>query len=252
MQNGTRANGQYSRPKIRPSTRGKGGPPAVNGGARYTPGSPCGAISTISLRETLRWGTSQGVPLVVTNAERSGQSDDAAHGATMVARELAREDAPRAPADEAHALTGALAQIEQVLREPVPGRGCHPEVAPELPTVNVVAQLPEQPAEWLGVAVPDAERWQDEHRVTVTTLGRVEEREREEECAELEEAAPLHRQQRRFPEAEPLLLAGYEGLRTKLGPTDTRTRAALTRLVALYDAWGKRAEAQTYRKLLTP
>jgi eukaryotic-like serine/threonine-protein kinase len=62
----------------------------------------------------------------------------------------------------------------------------------------------------------------------------------------------LHRQQRRFPEAEPLLLAGYEGLKGKLGPADSRTRAALTRLVALYDAWGKRPEAQTYRKLLTP
>jgi serine/threonine-protein kinase len=62
----------------------------------------------------------------------------------------------------------------------------------------------------------------------------------------------LHRQHRRFPEAEPLLLAGYDGLRAKLGPTDARTRAALTRLVALYDAWGRREAAQSYRKLLTP
>jgi tetratricopeptide (TPR) repeat protein len=62
----------------------------------------------------------------------------------------------------------------------------------------------------------------------------------------------LYRLQRRFPEAEPLLLAGYEGLKEKLGPTDARTRAALTRLVALYDAWGRRPQAQTYRKLLTP
>jgi serine/threonine-protein kinase len=62
----------------------------------------------------------------------------------------------------------------------------------------------------------------------------------------------LLRHQRKYPEAEPLLLAGYEGLRDRLGPKDPRTRAGLTRVVALYDAWGKRDKAQAYRDLLTP
>ena len=62
----------------------------------------------------------------------------------------------------------------------------------------------------------------------------------------------LLRHQHRYPEAEPLLLAGYEGLRARLGPGDPRTRAGLTRVVALYDAWGKRDKAQPYRTLLTP
>ena len=62
----------------------------------------------------------------------------------------------------------------------------------------------------------------------------------------------LLRHQRRFADAEPLLLGGYEGLRGALGPPDPRTRAGLTRLVALYDAWGNREKAKTYRALLTP
>ena len=62
----------------------------------------------------------------------------------------------------------------------------------------------------------------------------------------------LLRHQHRYPEAEPLLLAGYEGLRARLGPGDPRTRAGLTRVVALYDAWGKRDKARPYRDLLTP
>jgi serine/threonine-protein kinase len=62
----------------------------------------------------------------------------------------------------------------------------------------------------------------------------------------------LVRHARRYPEAEPLLRDGYEGLRAALGPQDERTRAALTRLVALYEAWGRPSAAAPYKKLLAP
>ncbi|MEO5821406.1 MAG: serine/threonine-protein kinase, partial [Vicinamibacteraceae bacterium] len=61
----------------------------------------------------------------------------------------------------------------------------------------------------------------------------------------------LVRYARRFAEAEPLLRGGYEGLRAALGPQDPRTRAALTRLVALYDAWDRPSAAGPYRRLLS-
>ena len=57
----------------------------------------------------------------------------------------------------------------------------------------------------------------------------------------------LVRHTRRFAEAEPLLRDGYEGLRAALGPGDPRTKTALARLVALYDAWGRPSEAARYR-----
>ncbi len=61
----------------------------------------------------------------------------------------------------------------------------------------------------------------------------------------------LARHTRRFAEAEPLLRDGYEGLRQALGPADPRTKAALTRLVALYDASGRPSAAASYRRLLS-
>ena len=52
---------------------------------------------------------------------------------------------------------------------------------------------------------------------------------------------------RRFDEAEPLLSQGYEGLRASKDATPQETRAALNNLVALYDSWGRPAEAARYR-----
>ena len=45
--------------------------------------------------------------------------------------------------------------------------------------------------------------------------------------------------QRRFAEAEPLLLAGYADVKTRLGEEHAQTMAAAARLRACYTAWGK-------------
>jgi tetratricopeptide (TPR) repeat protein len=61
-------------------------------------------------------------------------------------------------------------------------------------------------------------------------------------------------QQKKFAEAEPLLVSGYEGLKqreAKIPPWDKlRLSKALDRLVQLYTAWDKKAEAQQWRKEL--
>jgi serine/threonine-protein kinase len=57
--------------------------------------------------------------------------------------------------------------------------------------------------------------------------------------------------QKRFAEAEPLLVESYSTLNTRLGQQDPRTKEALRRLVELYDLWGKPAQAAQYRILLT-
>jgi serine/threonine protein kinase len=60
--------------------------------------------------------------------------------------------------------------------------------------------------------------------------------------------------QKKQAEAEPLLVKGYEGMkkREKAIPVQARPRLteALERLIALYDAWGKPAEAARWRKEL--
>jgi tetratricopeptide (TPR) repeat protein len=61
--------------------------------------------------------------------------------------------------------------------------------------------------------------------------------------------------QGKFAEAEPLLLKGYEGMKQradKLPPRtkDPRLRQALERLVQLYEAWGKKDQADDWRKKL--
>jgi eukaryotic-like serine/threonine-protein kinase len=45
--------------------------------------------------------------------------------------------------------------------------------------------------------------------------------------------------QKRFDEAEPLLLESHTALNKALGENDPRTQRARRRLVALYEAWGK-------------
>ena len=52
---------------------------------------------------------------------------------------------------------------------------------------------------------------------------------------------------RRFQEAEPLLSQGYEGLRASKDAPPQETRTALNNLVALYESWGRPADAARYR-----
>jgi serine/threonine-protein kinase len=53
--------------------------------------------------------------------------------------------------------------------------------------------------------------------------------------------------QKRFGEAEPLLVESYTRLNSRLGQRDPHIKESLRRLVTLYDAWGKPAEAGKYR-----
>jgi eukaryotic-like serine/threonine-protein kinase len=59
----------------------------------------------------------------------------------------------------------------------------------------------------------------------------------------------------KYAEAEPLLLQGYQGLKKREAqiPNESKIRLteALERLVHLYDAWGKPAEADKWRKQLS-
>ena len=57
--------------------------------------------------------------------------------------------------------------------------------------------------------------------------------------------------QKRFSEAEPLLVESYASLNSRLGQRDPRTAEALGRVVALYDSWGEPAQAALYRAQLT-
>jgi serine/threonine-protein kinase len=52
--------------------------------------------------------------------------------------------------------------------------------------------------------------------------------------------------QKRFAEAEPLLVESYASLNSRLGQRDPRTKEALQRLVKLYDTWGKPAQAAQF------
>jgi serine/threonine protein kinase len=54
----------------------------------------------------------------------------------------------------------------------------------------------------------------------------------------------------RYDEAEPLLIESYQILQTSQGPHNPRTKVALRRLVALYEAWPKPELAAQYRALL--
>jgi serine/threonine-protein kinase len=53
--------------------------------------------------------------------------------------------------------------------------------------------------------------------------------------------------QKRFDEAEPLLIESHKTLGASLGPRDPRTEEARRRLVALYETWGKPESANGYR-----
>lgn len=57
--------------------------------------------------------------------------------------------------------------------------------------------------------------------------------------------------QRRYGEAEPLLLASYGSLSRSQGAGNPRTTLALQRLVALYEKWGKPGQASQYLRLIS-
>ena len=60
--------------------------------------------------------------------------------------------------------------------------------------------------------------------------------------------------QKRYADAEPLLLGGYEGMKQRAAeiplPGKDRVIEALERLVQLYDAWGKKDQADLWRTKL--
>jgi tetratricopeptide (TPR) repeat protein len=60
--------------------------------------------------------------------------------------------------------------------------------------------------------------------------------------------------QEKYADAEPLLLGGYQGMSKREDsipePEKYRLRLALERLVRLYDAWGKKDQADLWRKML--
>lgn len=53
--------------------------------------------------------------------------------------------------------------------------------------------------------------------------------------------------QKRYEEAEPLLLRGYNDLKAALGEQQPRTAEAKQRLLALYQAWDKPDQIARYR-----
>jgi tetratricopeptide (TPR) repeat protein len=56
--------------------------------------------------------------------------------------------------------------------------------------------------------------------------------------------------QRKFEEAEPLLVNGFRALEAKAGRDNEATRYTIGRLVQLYEAWNRRDEASKWRQLL--
>lgn len=56
--------------------------------------------------------------------------------------------------------------------------------------------------------------------------------------------------QKRYAEAEPLLIDSYEGLKKSQAPNSPRIKTALLRLVTLYENWGRPDVANEYRKII--
>ena len=56
----------------------------------------------------------------------------------------------------------------------------------------------------------------------------------------------------KFDEAEPLLLDGYAGMKDHADAPADRKRQARKRIVALYESWGKPAQAAKWRAKLPP
>lgn len=58
--------------------------------------------------------------------------------------------------------------------------------------------------------------------------------------------------QKRYAEAEPLLLDCHNVFQARFGPADPRTQSARMRLGKLYEAWGKPDEVARYRISSSP
>jgi hypothetical protein len=62
--------------------------------------------------------------------------------------------------------------------------------------------------------------------------------------------------QKKYGEAEPLIIQGYEGLQTRAGkiplPWKQSLADAAARIVPFYQAWGQHAQAAEWRKKLPP
>ena len=58
--------------------------------------------------------------------------------------------------------------------------------------------------------------------------------------------------QKRYAEAEPLLLKGYDELRKRWGEPDPMSQAAAQRLEALYTSWNKPGQAKQFAGQATP
>jgi hypothetical protein len=56
--------------------------------------------------------------------------------------------------------------------------------------------------------------------------------------------------EKKYAEAEPLLLHSYEGLKQSQAANSPRTRNSLLRLVTLYENWGRPDAANEYRKII--
>jgi hypothetical protein len=56
--------------------------------------------------------------------------------------------------------------------------------------------------------------------------------------------------EKRYSEAEPLLLETYESLKSSQGASNPRTHLSLQRLITLYENWGRLDIAKTYRNQL--
>ncbi len=55
---------------------------------------------------------------------------------------------------------------------------------------------------------------------------------------------------KKFDQAEPLLLDALSRSRASLGEDHPRVQSVITDIIALYDSWGKPAQAAEYRALL--
>ena len=148
---------------------------------------------------------------------------------------LARGDSARAES----LLRGVLVARKEKLGDQ------HPDVAQTLSALGRTYLKQRKPAEAEprlreGLAIWDAKRPDDWNRFdTQSLLG----------------SSLLG--QIKFAEAEPLLLSGYEGIRARYATLPASKKSYLTeageRIVQLYEAWGKTAEAVAWRaKLTTP
>jgi hypothetical protein len=55
---------------------------------------------------------------------------------------------------------------------------------------------------------------------------------------------------KRYDEAEPLLVESYPIIKSNFGDRDRLTQRALSRIIDLYEAWGKPDKAAEYRAML--